>query len=208
MSDIKKYSTLAESISLLLHPFAEVVLHDIKKNKIAAIFNNHTKRCVGDESHIENIEAFSQGPDIHGPFVKNNFSGHPVKYSTTVLRNDKNEAIGLLCININIEQFLNLQHIINNFLETKVDSTELDELFDDNWQDRIRSFVQAFLKEKGKSLSKLSKRERMNLVQALQQAGAFRAKNAANFTANVLGVSRATIYNYLSKMDMIKKFGE
>ena len=205
MLDIKRHKTLAESIAMLLYPFAEVVLHDIKKNKIAAIFNSQTKRQVGDDSHIDDIKSLSEGPDIHGPFIKNNFPGHPVKYSTTVLRNDKNEAVCLLCININLEFFLNIQNKIGNFLETNSDSSKLDELFNDNWQDKIRSFVQKFLKDKGLPLSKLPKTERMNLVKALQEAGAFRAKNAANFTANVLGVSRATVYNYLSEMDSLKK---
>ena len=142
-----------------------------------------------------------QGPNVHGPFIENNFYGNRVKYTTTVLRDDKNNVIGLLCINIIIEDFQKMQNIFNLFLETKSDSTKLDELFNDNWQDRIQTFVQKFLKEKSRPLSKITREEREELVRSLYSAGAFRATNAANFIATILGISRATIYNYLNKTD-------
>jgi len=204
MTDFIKYIPIAESIAKLLYPFAEVVLHDIKKNQIVEIFNNFTQRRPGDSSCITNFEGFKKGPDIHGPFIHNNFYGYHVKYTTSVLRNEDGEAIGLLCININIEDFQYLQNVYNLFFETKSDSSNLDELFNDDWQDRISAFVQKFLKEKSRPLSKLTKQERIKLVRSLHEAGAFRATNAASFTAKILGVSRATIYNYLNKAETNK----
>jgi len=201
MRDLKKYLPIAESIAKLIHPFAEVVLHDIKKNQIVKIFNNFTRRQAGDSSCIDNIKGFEKGSDIHGPFMRKNFYGHDVKYTTSVLRNDNGDAIGLMCINFNIERFQNIQNVFNLFLETTMDSSKLDGLFNDDWQDRINTFVQKFRKERNRSLSKLTKQERMNLVYSLHEAGAFRATNAASYTAKVLGVSRATVYNYLSTVE-------
>ena len=181
-----------------------MVLHDIKKNQIVKIFNNFTQRQAGDSSCIDNIKGFEKGPDIHGPFMRKNFYGHDVKYTTSVLRNDNGDAVGLMCINFNIERFQNIQNVFNLFLETTTDSSKLDGLFNDDWQDRINTFVQKFLKERNRSLSKLTKQERMNLVYSLHEAGAFRATNAASYAAKILGVSRATIYNYLSTMETNK----
>lgn len=36
--ELEKFINVAEAISRLLHPFAEVVIHDLSKNKIVAIF--------------------------------------------------------------------------------------------------------------------------------------------------------------------------
>ncbi|WP_083852172.1 helix-turn-helix domain-containing protein [Legionella tunisiensis] len=36
------------------------------------------------------------------------------------------------------------------------------------------------------------------LIEHLQQAGAFTAKHAATYIAQILNISRATVYNYLS----------
>ncbi len=199
MSDLKKYVPVAETIARLLHPFAEVVLHDMKKNQIIEVYNSFTQRRRGDNSNIDDFEALEQGPDINGPYINENFYGNQIKCTTTVLRNDDGEAVGLMCININIKDFQNLQNVFNLFLEEKSDSTEFDKLFDYDWQDRIRTFVQRFLKEKKRTITNLTKNERIELVCALQSAGAFHITNAAGFTANILGVSRATIYNYLNK---------
>lgn len=204
MTDLKKYIPIAEAVSRLLHPFAEVVLHDVEKNQIVEIFNNFTQRKPGDSSYIDNIEGFENGPEFHGPFIRNNFFGHHVKYTTCALRNDNGKAIGLLCINIKIDYFRDLQNVINLFFETKKDSADLDELFNDDWQDRISAFVQKFRQERNMPFSKLTRQERMELVHSLHEAGAFRAANAATYTAKVLGVSRATIYNYLSRLEANK----
>lgn len=201
MSELKKYYHIAESFSQLLYPFAEVVIHDLKTNKISAIYNNFSKRSPGDDSDIENPEAFQYGSDKHGPFINDDFYGRRIKYTTSVLRNDKGIALGLLCINIDLEDFLSLQNSFNMFLNTSSDSKEFDDLFDDNWQEKIRSYVQNFQKEKNQKLSNFSKEDKIELIKSLQKAGAFKAKNAATFTANILGVSRATIYNYLAKIN-------
>lgn len=206
MRDLKKYFPIAESIAKLLHPFAEVVLHDIEKNQIVKIFNNFTQRQVGDSSCIDDIKSkgFEKGPDIHGPFNQKNFYGHDIKYTTSVLRNDDGKVIGLMCINLNIEGVQHIQNVFNQFLETTADSSNLDELFNDDWENRINIFVQRFRKERNCVFSKLTTQERMQLVHSLHEAGAFRATNAVNYAAKILGVSRATIYNYLNTMEMNK----
>jgi len=206
MKDFKKYFPIAEAIAKLLYPFAEVVLHDIKKNQIVKIFNNFSKRQVGDCSCIDShkIKHFDKGPDIHGPFMQKNFYGHDIKYTTSVLRNDDGKAIGLMCINLKIDGLKHIQNILNNFLEITEDSSNLDELFNDDWENRINIFVQRFRKERNCALSKLTRQERMELVYSLHEAGAFRVTNAVNYIAKILGVSRATIYNYLNTMKINK----
>lgn len=92
-----------------------------------------------------------------------------------------------------------LETVIGAFLGDTRDSSPLDELFEDDWQDRINTFVSAYLEERHRRLNGLDRTERMELVRALQSAGAFRATGAADYVARVLGVSRATVYNDLSQ---------
>ncbi len=45
---LKQYSSVAQAITALLQPYAEVVIHDLKIGKIATIFNNFSKKeCWG-----------------------------------------------------------------------------------------------------------------------------------------------------------------
>jgi predicted transcriptional regulator YheO len=55
--ELKNYTAIAQAISLLLYPHAEVVLHDLKTGRIAAIYNPFSKRKVGEESLLEEEEA-------------------------------------------------------------------------------------------------------------------------------------------------------
>ncbi len=198
--ELKKYEPIAEAIATLFHPYVEVIIHDTRKNCAAAVFNPFSKRKPGDPSYLENLDGLAKGPDVHGPFEKKSFYGKRIKYTSAVIRDKKKKVIGLLCINLDVHVFTQIQSALEMFLRTE-DSMELDELFDDDWQGRINTFVHDYLKEKGLALSRLSKTDRIELVRVLQTAGAFRAKNAANYIANVIGVSRATIYNYLSQID-------
>ena len=74
-----------------------------------------------------------------------------------------------------------------------------DELFRDDWQERINTFLHGRLREPARRLrerqvAELTREHRRELVEALYAEGAFRGKSAANYVANVLGMGRATVY--------------
>jgi D-arginine utilization repressor len=197
VTDLRPFHSIAESISRLLHPHAEVVVHDIKRNTISAIYNSLSKRKVGDPSLIEDAKGLAEGPDVHGPFLKSQADGHRLKYVSTVLRNNEGKAIGLMCVNFHLGELDKLRAALQTFTGVTNDSTDLDSLFDDDWQRKIDTFVREYLLERNRSLNSLTRTERTTLVHDLKSAGGFRTRGAAGYIARVLGVSRATIYNDL-----------
>ncbi|VEP15300.1 hypothetical protein H1P_3240002 [Hyella patelloides LEGE 07179] len=56
LPEIKRYLPIAQAIEMLLYPYAEIVLHDLATNTIAAIFNSFSHREPGDDSLLEEIE--------------------------------------------------------------------------------------------------------------------------------------------------------
>lgn len=194
----RQFEPLAEAVAKLLHPHAEVVIHDIAANRIAAIYNNFSRRAVGDPSLIENAAGLADGPDLHGPFQHRTFEGRRLKYSSVVLRDADEQAIGLLCINFDVSPLEKVQQALVTLLEAGNDPASLDSHFEEDWSDRIGAFVRGYLQERSRTLETLSRDERVELVRALHGAGAFRGKGAADVVASTLGVSRATIYNYLA----------
>ncbi len=199
VSGLEVFEPVAESLARLLHPHAEVVLHDLDSGTIVALFNGFSRRQVGDNSLIDDVIQLGDGPNVHGPHEKRLFDGRRIKYVSSVLRNDTGKAIGLLCINLDVSLLEQFEAVIGAFLGDTRDSSPLDELFEDDWQDRINTFVRTHLEERHRSLTGLDRTERMELVRALQAAGAFRATGSADYVARVLGVSRATVYNDLSR---------
>lgn len=198
--ELEKFVSVAEAVARLMHPHAEVVVHDVQRNRIAAIFNAFSRRQAGDESLIDDLESLKKGPDLHGPFPKRTFDGRRLKYVTSLLRDDSGEVIGLMCLNLDVSVFEALEANVRDFLGNVGDSAGLDRMFDDDWQQRIDNFVRQYLLRKNLGMKNLHRKERVELVGALHEAGAFRAKDAATYIARVLDVSRATVYSDLGEL--------
>lgn len=197
MSSIELYFPVAQAISLLLHPHGEVVIHDLKTGKIAAIYNNFSKREVGDDSLIEELADYTQLPDVFPVYAKTNWDGRKMKSTTATIRNKKGNPVGLLCINLDISRWDELRHFLDEWSSTQNHQNQTDILFKDDWREKINLYVSEYLKKEGAILKMLSKEKKQDLIKALHREGAFKAKNAATYVADVLDLSRATIYNYL-----------
>lgn len=198
MSGLNSYFSIAEAMSLLLYPDAEVVLHDLKSGVIAAIYNPFSKRKVGDESLLEEIDSSNEFPDVFPVYLKTNWDGRKIKSISATLRDPKGKAIGLLCINLDLSKWEELHRFLGNWLNHAAQS-QPEVLFKDDWREKVNAYVSNFLTQEGRTLKQLNREEKKALVLSLHQEGAFKAKNAAHYVADVLDLSRATIYNYLGR---------
>lgn len=195
--EIQRFLAIAEAIEMLLHPFAEVVLHDLATSKIVAIFNSFSYRQIGDDSLLEEIK-FDPSQYVIGPYEKLNWNGNRLKSISIVIREESGKPVGLVCINLDVSKFDELRHLIDSFIHPDSLLPQPQELFKDDWQEKINLYVHDYLRKNHKSLENLSRTDKQTLVELLNREGAFNQKNAATYIGKVLGVSRATIYNYLS----------
>lgn len=196
MSYLNAYFSTAEAVSILLSPHAEVVLHDLKTGLITAIYNNFSKRKIGDESLLEELKDYDEFPNVFPVYLKTNWDGRKIKSISSTLRDKKGKAIGLLCINLDLSKWDECYQFLGTWLNNMTQPPP-PELFKDDWREKINSYVSAYLAREGTSLKLLDKEKKKNLVLALHREGAFKAKNSAHYIADVLDLSRATIYNYL-----------
>ena len=120
-----------------------------------------------------------------------------MKSSTAILRDKKGNPVGLLCINLDVSKWEEMAHVLEEWLG-KMSTQDLPEvLFKDDWREQINTYVSQYLKREGVTLKVLSKEKKRELIKLLHHEGAFKAKHAASYVADVLSLSRATIYNYL-----------
>lgn len=198
MTKLRQYFSVAQAITLILHPHAEVVIHDLETGKIAAIYNNFSKRKVGEESLLDTLAVdVADLPDVFPVYAKTNWDGRKLKSSTATLRDKKDHPIGLLCINLDISKWEEFRAFLDNWVSNANQKNQPQILFQDDWKEKINLFVSEYLKEKGIGLKLLNKEMKKDLINSLHREGAFKAKNAATYVADVLDLSRATIYNYL-----------
>jgi predicted transcriptional regulator YheO len=198
---IKAFLPTAEAIQRLLHPHAEVVVHDIKLNQIVAIYHPFSKRRVGDSSLFTKEEQMATLEDYVGPYEKMNWDGRKMKSVSSVIRDENNKAVGMLCINLDISKLEKINNFITGFISNHFTSQPAP-LFQDDWQEKVNKYVHTYLNEHHLRLESLKVSEKRELIEHLHKVGAFTAKNAAFYIAQVIGVSKATIYNYLSKAEL------
>jgi D-arginine utilization repressor len=188
---------IAEGIAKLLHPFGEVVIHDLETDRIQAIFNPISRREVGDDSYLDRID-FDESKLVIGPYEKINWDGRKLKSISILIRNGRNVAEGFICVNLDISSFENFHGILGQFLGNNSSLTvEEQKLFKDDLYEQINSFVQTYCLQHQVAISALSREDKRNIISLLEAKGAFNGRNAVTYVSRILAVSRATVYNYL-----------
>lgn len=196
---IKDYLPIAKAIQKLFHPYVEVVVHDITTNKIVAIYNAFSKRQPGDPSLLSIEEEITSLQDCVGPYEKINWDGKKLKSVSSIIRDVKGTAVGLVCINLDISMAIHFQEMITKFLDYQHMIRQPDPLFKDDWQERVNQYVHQYLKVNHLSLDNLNREQKKAVIEELNQRGAFTGKNATKYVAQILKISRATVYNYLAE---------
>jgi predicted transcriptional regulator YheO len=176
-----------------------VVIHDLATQTIAYIANPLSKRTVGDDSALEDI-GFEPGEAVIGPYEKLNWDGARMRAVSLVARNDAGAPVGMVCVNFSLAAFEGARAALDLLLANPMVAPQPEKLFRDDWQERINLFLQAWLAERGLSLVALSRGEKRELIEALFAEGAFKGRSTAPYVANVLGLSRATVFSHLKAL--------
>ncbi|MGF6690891.1 helix-turn-helix transcriptional regulator [Metapseudomonas resinovorans] len=197
---LDNYRAIADAIATLFFPHAEVVLHDLRTQKIDYIANNISKRCVGDDAALEDMLSEDVDERTIGPYEKLNWDGQKIRSMSTVLRDAQGAPVAVLCINLNISLFEAAKAALDLFLSSSKLIPQPDALFRDDWQERINTFLHNWLRQRQLGLNLLTREHKRELVLALHAEGAFKGKSAANYVANVLNMGRATVYKHLKEL--------
>ena len=196
--EIKKYLPVIEGVVALFNPFVEAAVHDLKTGKIAAIYNNISKRKIGDPSPLQDLKMpVEKFPDVFEPYYKTNWDGKKLKCNSITVRDEKGKPIALICFNFDTTVFRDIELNLKTLLDVKKTADNPIELFTENWQAKADSFIEEFLSQNKLLLNSLTNDQKRKLVLQLVTHGVFNYKNAANYIAGQLKVSRASVYNYM-----------
>ncbi|WP_374652723.1 transcriptional regulator [Dongia sp.] len=186
----------AAAIAALLAPQAEVVVHDLRNDRVAGIWNAFSKRKVGDPSHLGDDPELIGEKDVHGPYEKAAPDGGRLKSISAVLKDETGRRIGLLCINFDLAIFDQAIGLLGAF--TRAGQPRPEPIFAQDWREQINLGIRAFLQERQLTLKALAREDRVQLVSYLDERNLFATRKAAQHIADALGLSRATIYNLLA----------
>jgi predicted transcriptional regulator YheO len=197
-SSVKPFEPIIQGIVTLFAPFVEVAIHDLLTGKISAIYGNISNRKVGALSPIKGLQIpVEKFPDVFEPYYETNWDGRKIKCTTITVRAENGTPTALICFNFDVSVFQDMQVNLKTFLEVKSNTGNPVELYSANWQDKIDTQIAEHLAKHKLVMSKLTKTEKLKLIDELSKQGTFFLKNAAVYIAAKLNISRATIYNYL-----------
>ncbi|GAA5163004.1 MULTISPECIES: aminotransferase class V-fold PLP-dependent enzyme [Amycolatopsis] len=177
-------------LAAMLGPGNEVVLHDLSKlpNSIVAVAGTLTGRTPGGPMTDLLLGLVRRGTtqdltnyETHGP------DGRPIRSSTIFLRDAEGVAIGCLCVNSELPA-------------TAAGSTTRQETFPPDVDSLQRFLVDRAVGSTGIPVELMKKRHKAAVVRELDEAGFFLIKDAVDFLAAELKVTRYTIYNYLNEI--------
>ena len=189
----------ADGVATLFFPYAEVVIHDLKTQRVAYIVNNLSRREIGDDSALERAELSAQQPVI-GPYAKRNYDGATMRSVSIVVKGDAGQEIGLVCINLNIGVFEQAHAALAQFVSGARLTRQPQAIFQDDWQERINTFIHAWLGERRAAINLLTRDQKRELVEQLFASGAFKGRSAAEYIARILNMGRATVFKHVKAL--------
>lgn len=198
-TELKPYVALCDAIGKLFYPNVEVVMHDLTAQTLVHIVNAFSKRRPGDAmaGDLQDISTIKE--DWVGPYDKVNDDGKRLKAVSIIIRNTEKNPIGMICINYNTEAVEALFESLKGFLHVDKNEEKPSAIFSQNWKEHTDQTIEKYLKANNVSLAGLSTTDKKSLVFFLDSEGIFNIRNVVSYLCTVLGVSRATIYNWLKE---------
>ena len=200
---LKSFIPIAEGLAKTFGDFCEVVLHDFTdhSSSIVAIFNGHvTGRKVGSPITSLGLEIIKKGMQGEEHLINYaNTSKHgTIKSSSMFIRDESNQVIGCLCINIETVYLQVARQVIENLVAFEP-VNQIQEDFAPNINVLQDQLIEEAIEKIGKPVPLMDKSEREDFIRHLDTKGLFLIKGAVQKVADLLNISKYTMYNYIDK---------
>ncbi len=194
---------LARGISETFGSNCETLVHDmsIPSHPILSIYNGHVSgRSVGSTVDILGNESELDEEALQTDLVNlyaSTPSGQQLKSSTFhLMGEDYNLALG---INFDYSPLVYANKVLVDLMNADADLRSALWSFADT--STLSDILEECLAAVGKPVSALGKADRLKVIALLRQRNAFSFQKAVPQVAQRLGVSRYTVYKYLSELD-------
>ncbi len=198
---LREAEKIVVALGRMFPGLCEVVLHDLRDpdQAIRAIENNLSGRSVGDPATELGL-ARIRDPDYPGVLQNypNRFpDGRPAKSTSIGLKNSRGAYVAALCLNLDVSLLATAARSLANLVRTDESDEPLAETLRARTVDDLRAAVEEFAAARGHTPRGLDAAARRELVCSLRARGFLQVKHSVRALTDLLGISRATVYNYL-----------
>ncbi|MFE0019498.1 transcriptional regulator [Amycolatopsis sp. NPDC059021] len=198
---LRETGKIAVAIGRMFPGLCEVVLHDLRDpdHTVRVIESNLSGRAPGDPATELGL-ARIQDPDY--PEVLQNYpntfpDGRPAKSTSIGVKNSEGTYVAALCLNLDVSLFASAAKSLANLVRTDEQEQPLTETLRARTAGELRSLVEEFAAAHGQTPRGLAPAAKKELVKTLQEQGFLQVKHSVPALTELLGLARATIYNYL-----------
>jgi predicted transcriptional regulator YheO len=206
---LKAMDNVVDGIAAMYGEHTEVLLHSLDADdpSIIKIANGHiTGRDVGAPITNLALLKLKAGQDISDSYLTQSANGRNLRSITTIIRNDKKQAIGLLCINSDMDA--PLQSVLRTMMPDSLIPSPVfksPEVFARNIDEALHSSIDN-VKSEVRSNTKISASQKSReIVKQLYDLGIFELKDSTQVAATRLNISVHSIYRYLREIKASSK---
>lgn len=195
-------SRLSGALGQTFGKYCEIVVHDFNspESSIISIENGSlTGRKIGDTLDALGFQLLKTHPasDLLNYRTKTK-EGKELRSSSVFLRDEKGQIFGALCINIDVSGLQKAQEWLQEALGSA--STIIDERFEHSVDEVLENLIQNAISSIGKKTADMTREDKVAIVAYLEAKGAFLIRYSVERVAELLGMTKYTIYNYLDEI--------
>ncbi|MEU6538364.1 PAS domain-containing protein [Streptomyces sp. NPDC047000] len=198
---VREAEKIAVAVGRMFPGLCEVVLHDLRdpEHAVRAIENNLSGRRTGDPATELGLARIADPryPDVVQNYPNRFPDGRPAKSTSIGIRNAAGDYVAALCLNLDVSMLSPVALALANLVATGTEHRDRPlETLRDRTARELRHVVEALAAERAGTPRSLNRKDKKELVRQLHHDGYFDSRDAAQTIADLLGVSRATVYNY------------
>lgn len=202
-------ASVCEGIVALWGPRCEAILHDFSdlEHSVVHVSGNITGRAIGaplTDLGLQVLTSASHDQDVLVYHSKTPNGALLKSVSILIRERPRGRIMGALCINVEIEHLQRVREIIGELVSVPTNGAA-PEHFANSPREVIQTAISEMLDERGWIIRDLVREQRQELIGGLDERGAFAFRSAPSIVADLLGVSRFTVYKDLKLYKDLKQ---
>lgn len=193
---------LAHGIVAVIGPHCEVVIHDFSdlEHSAVVVAGNVSGRSPG--APISDLDFASNELDFDTPDQLNygiEIDSRQLQSSMIWIRDHDGTPVGAICINIDYFDLNQAFAFLDRYSAPvrKGPDRGVQVTLAKNMDDLIKNAVSEYLHQEGISdIEAMTQDDKQRLVETVEERGLFKIRGSSKRLANLLNISRASIYNY------------
>ncbi len=203
---LREAKKIVEALGKMFAPCCEVVLHDLTQpeHSIIAIACPLSGRNIGEPTTELGLARINdpEFPEVIQNYPNKFPDGRSVKSTSIGLKNSQGKFIAAICLNLDTSLFSATQRVLTQLTSSEQPVLPIRENLRARSTAHLREMIETFATQQNTEPRALSFKQRRQLIRILSESGLLELRGGVPFVAEVMGISRASVYNVLKSFHL------